>query len=418
MFGRGGGQKEWNTINPIRSQSVEQQKSPSVGDIMRELADALKHINRTNFPIFLDPKTASFLDVAVHAKIRQYLEETTIEHYLTYARFMESHPMPIDFRNLSPERFLRHCDYRIQVENASGHALAHERKAVTMFLRAYGIFDETWTKICRTPPVVVTNDVEVVYPKDVHRFFMWEAYSKLRNYKKRVYENKLFQHIAFIGFMFGMRPPSEIVNLDLKDVKINDDGTGYIRIHEKKKHGRIRRIYPFNSSVLSSMAYKSPRNYLENWRWKVENEHSENAFFLQPNGRRITEKYLRSHLSSSGKDIAGMEFHPYVMRHTFATYLYSYTKDIEFVKNMLGHTKTANTNKYVHIAQCLEKQLNGNLFNMALKPHDFKNVGAKPNKPTLGQRPKRPQLKAISPVERSGLSRVRTGDLRRVKATS
>ncbi len=95
------------------------------------------------------------------------------------------------------------------------------------------------------------------------------------------------------------------------------------------------------------------------------------------------------------------------MRHTFATYLYEYSGDIKFVSKMLGHTKTSNTDKYVHIAECMEQQLDGNLFNMALKPHNFGCVGVKPkNRATLGQRQNRPQLKVISPVGTSGLSRI------------
>ena len=74
---------------------------------MEALSSKLKSINRTDVPIFLDSNTASFLDVAVHAKIRQYLSEGTIEKHLRYARFMELHPMPVDFRNLTPEMFLK-----------------------------------------------------------------------------------------------------------------------------------------------------------------------------------------------------------------------------------------------------------------------------------------------------------------------
>jgi hypothetical protein len=61
---------------------------------MEALSSKLKTIKRTDVPIFLDPSTASFLDVAVHAKVRQFLVESTIEKHLHYARFMELHPRP------------------------------------------------------------------------------------------------------------------------------------------------------------------------------------------------------------------------------------------------------------------------------------------------------------------------------------
>ena len=83
------------------------------------------------------------------------------------------------------------------------------------------------------------------------------------------------------------------------------------------------------------------------------------------------------------------------MRHTFATFLYQYTKNIKKVSKRLGHTKTANTDKYVSIAEDLEEQYNGkNLFNLALKPHNSEAVVGKQNKQaTLSQRKNKAQPK-------------------------
>jgi maltooligosyltrehalose synthase len=100
----GGINQEWKNI--IKKISQKQVEHALHGDIMRNLAYELKNIKRTEFPIFLDPKTASFVDVGIHAKIRQYLSDSTIEKNLRYARFMEKHPCPVDFRNLTAENFL------------------------------------------------------------------------------------------------------------------------------------------------------------------------------------------------------------------------------------------------------------------------------------------------------------------------
>lgn len=98
----GGNNQVWKQAIENLSQKHVELFIPQVGDLMRDLAYELKHIKRTEFPIFLDPKTASFMDVAIHAKIRQYLADSTIEKNLRYARFMETHLMPIDFRDLTP----------------------------------------------------------------------------------------------------------------------------------------------------------------------------------------------------------------------------------------------------------------------------------------------------------------------------
>jgi site-specific recombinase XerD len=289
---------------------------------------------------------------------------------------MEKHAQPIDFRNLTPEMFIKHMDYRIEYENASAHALAHKKKAIIMFLRAFGQYSEEWKILCKTPPVEINEDtIEIPFPNEVNQLYK-------AKYSNNRYENGLFQSIVFIGFNFGMRPPSEIVNLNIGDIKINSDGTGYIKITEKKKRNKTRIIIPYNKKILSSKAYKTPKNYRDNWRYKVVTRESGDAFFLQPDGRPITENYVRAHLSPNGKIITkNPKFKPYNMRHTFATYYYQLTKNLKKVSKKLGHTKTVNTDKYVDVAEDLEEQFNGkNLFNIALKPHNIIAVGGKQNK--------------------------------------
>jgi len=353
--------QKWKIVIPDIGQNL---KNTQIGVIMENLAYELKNIKRTDFPIFLNPITASFLDVAVHAKIRQYLADSTIEKNLRYARFMENHPAPVDFRNPTPENFLRHVDYRLEFENppATPNALKHEKKAMLMFLRAYNLYTETWKQLVKTPPVIDTDDyVEVPFPSVINELYH-------AKYSDNKYENTLLQTIVFMDINFGMRPPSEICNLNLGDVIINKDRTGYIKIHEEKKRGKCRVIIPFNKNVLSSPVFKTVGNYINNWRYKVANGQSQDALFLHPNGTRITGKYLRDKITPVGKKIAGEHFHLYTMRHTCATYLYEYTKELEVVRKRLGHKKISTTMKYVHVADDMKRQIGKrNLFNLALR---------------------------------------------------
>lgn len=397
LFDAVGGKKQaWNIL--VKTGQIFTKQLPQVGDIMRDLACELKHIKRTEFPIFLDPKTATFLDVAVHGKIRQYLSDSTIEKNLRYARFMETHPCPVNFRELTPEGFLKHVDYRLEMENppATPNALKHEKKAILMFLRAYNQYSEKWRKLVKIPPVIDNEEnIEVIFPTTVNELYH-------AKYSLNRYENTLLQSIVFLGFNFGMRPPSEICNLNLEDVIINKDGTGYIRIHEEKKLGKNRIIYPFNKTVLSSSVYKSPKNYIDNWRWKVETCESGNALFLQPNGYRITGKYLRDHITPIGKKIAGLGFHLYSMRHTCATYLYEFTGELEIVRKRLGHKKPSTTIKYVHIADSIKRQVGKrNLFNQALR-----SIHKRGQPEKLDCWTKNGQSNTFSPVKLDGPGRI------------
>jgi len=73
----GGNNKKWKLEIEKLGQRYVNGNIPPVGNIMGELIYALKHIKRTEFPIFLDPETSSFIQVAQHGKIRQYLAYLT-----------------------------------------------------------------------------------------------------------------------------------------------------------------------------------------------------------------------------------------------------------------------------------------------------------------------------------------------------
>ena len=94
---------------------------------------------RVNTPIVLNPQKASFQDVANWARLRGRLSESTIEKRLRYARFMETHKVGIDFRNPTYENFIRHMDYREEIEGATASALKHEVKTMRTFLESYGM---------------------------------------------------------------------------------------------------------------------------------------------------------------------------------------------------------------------------------------------------------------------------------------
>jgi integrase len=401
--GLGGGKnQEWNKFVPKIGQTLVEH--PEIGIHMRELTYELDNIKRTGFPIYLDPKTASYRDVAIHAKIRQYLNDSTIEKNLRYARFMETHPVPVNFRNLTPEDFIRHIDYRLEMEQppATPNAIKHEKKAILMFLRAYNLYSDQWKQLVKTPPIYDNEDnIEVPFPSIVNELYH-------ATYSEDKYENVLLQTVVFLGFNFGMRPPSEICNLDLDDLVVNKDGTGYIRIHEDKKRGKQRIIIPFNKNILSSSVFRTPKNYIDKWRGKAATNSSGNALFLQPNGTRITGKYLRDHITPIGKQIAGPFFHLYTMRHTCATYLYEYTRELEIVRRRLGHRKPSTTIIYVHIADSIKRQVGKrNLFNLALRSH-YKSAGGKPR--SIEQEkdcwPKNRQSLTFSPRETGGPGRI------------
>jgi site-specific recombinase XerD len=365
LNGLGGGKNQiWNSTENQLKLDGKNNIIPKEGTSVEVLLKEIENILIVDAPIFLDPKTATWYDIALHAKARQNMCPTTIEKHFRTARFMINHPVPIDLRNLTFESVIKHFDYRRSVENASRDALRHERDAIFMFLRAFKQFRDEWREYVKLPKKRRgTSTPFVLFPQMLNKLYHG-------SFGKTQYENVLFQTIVFTVANFGMRPPSEIINLDLRNIVINNDGTGYIWIKEEKKGGIERQYIPFDKKVLSSKVYRTPANYINTWRPKVANKHSGNALFLQPNGKRITGKYVRDHISENGKIIVNdNRFKLYTLRHTFATYYYDWTHDIKKVARRLGHNKTDSIDHYIGICDDLKTQLGrqSNLFDQALR---------------------------------------------------
>ena len=321
----------------------------------------IKKLNRLNCPITLNPKEASFNDVAIHAILRQRLSESTVIKNLRYARFMETHTVPVDFRNPSYENFIKHIDYREQVENAGFGALKAEWQTMRMFLRAYGI--PIWDY--KLPYAPKSHKRILPFPDVVNKFFHYE-------YSKDPYENALYQYLFFHSFMIGWRVPSEIIEMTTDDIIIDSNGRGCITITETKKHRQKRTILP-EKSILSSKVHKSFKNWIDHWRPKVENQYSGNALYLQPSGKPFTINHFRNKLSHFGKKI-WQPFQPYDMRHWCAVARLIKTKretgnfDVYTVRNWLGHTDIKTTQNYINHAEMYYNQAPIDWIANAIKP--------------------------------------------------
>lgn len=352
--------QEWkNILENIRKGSVE--FSHLDGIAMEEQLDViLQNINRLKCPITLNPNKTGFYDVALHALLRQRLGSSTIEKHLRYARFMENHPVPVDFRNLTIENFTQHMDYREQIENATPNALIHEWKAMKMFLRAYGL--PIWDYKPPTPPK--SNRKILPFPELVREFWHYKYHSNR-------YIRKLYQYMFFISYNIGIRVPSELAILKISDIIFNRNGTAILTITEPKKCNSERSIIlPYE--LATDPRHKSMKNWLNSWRPLVANANSGDYLFLQLNGRPFSVRHLGHKLSEQGKRVWSY-FHPYVMRHWCAVAKLIEQKvniksfDCIPVKNWLGHEAIQTTMNYVRYAEQYYTQAPYNWLKRVLK---------------------------------------------------
>ncbi len=142
---------------------------------------------------------------------------------------------------------------------------------------------------------------------------------------------------AMLEFAYatGMRV-TEIISLNIEDINLTDD---FVFVH----NGSKKRTIP-----IGAIAVKALREYIEKARPIIIKEESNNALFVNLNGKRLTRqgfwkivKYYKDQANIS-KDIT-----PHVLRHSFATHLLQNGADLKSIQTMLGHRDISSTQVYM-----------------------------------------------------------------------
>ena len=129
---------------------------------------------------------------------------------------------------------------------------------------------------------------------------------------------------------------TEIISLNVSDVNL-ENSTVACKTNNKQ------RVIP-----LGSLSLKALQEYIENARPILVKDESEEALFVNINGRRLTRqgfwkivKYYKEQAHIT-KDIT-----PHVLRHSFATHLLQNGADLKAIQTMLGHSDISSTQVYM-----------------------------------------------------------------------
>ena len=339
----GGPKEKWRNESKI-GENLLTELPPTGEDLVKQEYD-LEHIDRLNFPIYLDPKTANFEDIRNHALLRQRLAPKTTQNHLKYLKFMELHVCPVNLREPSRENFLRHMDYREQVEHCGNGALKHENEAFRMYLRSIGVDPVSYYY---KPPKRQNKETPVPYPDQVHRM-IHTTYSKDR------YINALIRYLLCHNHVIGWRPPSEPAIAKINDVDLDHET---LMITSPKLHYTTHTISI--SEICNQHDNPSLKNWLETWRPMAANQYSQDFLYLRPDGHPFNADSLRSFLYRNAQaTIQGIfpGYYNYTSRHFCAiarlirTKLESGHFDEYEVMNYLGHSKTDVTMTYIKRAK-------------------------------------------------------------------
>ena len=132
---------------------------------------------------------------------------------------------------------------------------------------------------------------------------------------------------------------SELVNIKLKDIDIND------RTIKVLGKGSKERIVVFGNNT-----YNDLNRYLNDGRYKMDTKDSE-YLFLNKDGNRLSDRYVRVIIDDIIKK-ASLEISvsPHMLRHTFATNMLNNGADLVSVKDLLGHESLDTTSIYTHVS--------------------------------------------------------------------
>lgn len=188
---------------------------------------------------------------------------------------------------------------------------------------------------------IVDKDVSVQkIAKNLPKFLTKNEIQKLLNATKKGDEEDVFAYTVLnLLFSSGIRV-SELVNLKLKNFKIEEKllmvtGKG---IKDRYVPLRDEAIYAINDYL------KKVRNLIP--RPLIDKE----ILFLNKNGRKYNRNSIY-YLVRKYASIANIqkEISPHVLRHTFATVLINNGASVRHVQEMLGHKNVSTTEIYTHV---------------------------------------------------------------------
>ena len=132
----------------------------------------------------------------------------------------------------------------------------------------------------------------------------------------------------------------ELVNIKINDINLYDRT---IKILGK---GRKERIVVYGSYCEDALEL-----YMRDGRRELEKKGQSEYLFLNKNGDRLSDRYIRKIIDSAVKTCE-MDYHisPHTLRHTFATDMLNNGADLMTVKELLGHSSINTTGIYTHVS--------------------------------------------------------------------
>lgn len=123
---------------------------------------------------------------------------------------------------------------------------------------------------------------------------------------------------------------------------------GFIRVTGK---GNKTRVVPVGGAALEAV-----QRWLTQGRPKLVNPRTRSHLFISVRGTPLTTSRVEQIVKKRAAAV-GLEAHPHLLRHSFATHLMGGGADLRVIQEMLGHADISTTQIYTHVDHQRLKQI-------------------------------------------------------------
>jgi integrase/recombinase XerD len=153
---------------------------------------------------------------------------------------------------------------------------------------------------------------------------------------------------ALLELMYGSGlRVSEALSLTRDALRLRE---GYLRVVGK---GDKERAVPLTRTSVTALT-----RYLEHGRPQLVSRRDPGPLFLNRRGGRMSRmglwRTLRRYARAAGVDA---DFHPHMLRHSFATHLLEGGADLRAIQEMLGHASVTTTQIYTQVDRGLLQEV-------------------------------------------------------------
>jgi integrase/recombinase XerD len=138
---------------------------------------------------------------------------------------------------------------------------------------------------------------------------------------------------------------SELLTARLENLSLEE---GWIRITGK---GSKTRLAPVGQAAREALAA-----WLAHGRPALVGPKTQSHIFISVRGGALTRERVWQIVKERAA-LAGLEVHPHLLRHSFATHLLNNGADLRVIQEMLGHADISTTQIYTHVDQKRLKQV-------------------------------------------------------------